>query len=227
MSHTDFIGALSIDCTILGFDEGELKVLLIKRATEPLKDMWALPGGFVGQTESLDDAAKLILEELTGLSNIYLEQLHAFGDVNRYPLGRVISVAYYSLIKIGDYNLKAAANAQEAVWHPISKIPNLVFDHNEILAKALSRIRNDIKYYPIGFELLPKKFTLTELQNLYEVILNTLLDKRNFRKKILSMNLLLSLEEYQRGAPHRAARLFKFDTESYQQLKLKGFMFEL
>ncbi len=227
MAHTDYVSSLSIDCIVFGFDEGELKILLIKRAFEPLKDMWALPGGFVGNEEDLEEAAKSILNELTGLSNIYLKQLFTFGDVKRYPLGRVISVAYHALIKVGDYNLKAAENAKEAVWHPISDIPSLVFDHDKMVETALSRLKNDVKYNPIGFELLPKKFTLTELQNLYEVILNKTLDKRNFRKKILGMDLLVKLEEFQRGAPHRAARLFKFDTQKYNELKSKGFMFEL
>lgn len=227
MSHAEYVSSISIDCIIFGFDEGELKVLLIKRAKEPLKDGWALPGGFVGQNEDIDVAAKAILEELTGLKKIYMEQLHTFGDVNRYPLARVISIAYSSLVKIGDYELRAADNAKEAVWHPVSKIPALVFDHGQMVEMALDRLKTNVQYHPIGFELLPKKFTLTQLQTLYETVLETTLDKRNFRKKILSMDLLIALDEFQRGAPNRAARLFKFDTQKYKELKAKGFMFEL
>ncbi len=227
MSHAEYVSSISIDCIIFGFDEGELKVLLIKRAKEPSKGGWALPGGFVGQEEDLDVAAKVILEELTGLKKIYMEQLHTFGDVNRYPLRRVISIAYSSLIKIGDYELRAADNAQEAVWHPVSKVPELVFDHGQMLKMALETLQTKVQYHPIGFELLPKKFTLTQLQTLYETVLETTLDKRNFRKKILSMDLLIALDEFQRGAPNRAARLFKFDTQKYKELKSKGFMFEL
>jgi 8-oxo-dGTP diphosphatase len=137
MPHTAHVSSLSVDCIIFGFDEGELKILLIKRAKDPEKEKWALPGGFVGQEEGLNDAAKNVLEELTGLSKIYMEQLYTFGEVNRYPIGRVISITYYSLIKISDYNLKAAENAKEAMWHPISKIPKLAFDHSKMVKMAL------------------------------------------------------------------------------------------
>jgi 8-oxo-dGTP diphosphatase len=227
MSHSACISSLSVDSIIFGFDEGELKILLIKRAQAPEKGKWALPGGFVGNDENLDDAAKSILEELTGLSDIYMEQLHTFGDVKRYPLGRVISIAYYSLIKVNDYNIKAAENAKEARWHPISKIPKLAFDHTRMVEMALEKLKINVKNHPIGFELLPEKFTLTQLQNLYEVLLNTALDKRNFRKKILSMDLLNKLEEYEKGEAHRAAQLFNFNTTKYEQLKSKGFVFEI
>jgi 8-oxo-dGTP diphosphatase len=221
-----YLNSLSVDCIIFGFDQGELKILLIERAAEPSKGMWALPGGFVRPDEDLDHSAKRVLQELTGLSNIYMEQFHAFGEVNRYPEGRVISAAYYALTKIDDYNLKAASNAKEARWHPLSKTPKLVFDHNKILNMGLEKLKNKVRFQPVGFELLPKKFTLTELQKLYEAILEVELDKRNFRKKILSMDLLIKLDESQKNVAHRAARLYKFDKIKYKELVAKGFIFE-
>lgn len=219
--------SLSIDCVIFGFDEGELKILLIKRAGEPRKGEWALPGGFVGKEENLNDSAKRILEELTGLKNIFMEQCYVFGDVNRYPLRRVVSIAYYALIKIDTYNLRAAANAEEVKWFPLSKVPDLVFDHNEILNKGFECLQRNVKHHPVGFELLPEKFTLTQLQTLYEAAFGRDLDKRNFRKKILSMDLIIKLDEFQTGVPHRAARLFKFDPNRYKELQAKGFIFEV
>jgi 8-oxo-dGTP diphosphatase len=227
MAQTNYLDSISIDCIIFGFNESELKILLIKRAGEPLKGEWALPGGFVEPNEDLDVAAKRILQELTGLSNIYMNQLHTFGDVERYPIRRVISIAYYALIKINDYNINAAADAKEAIWHPVANAPKLVFDHNKILNAGIEKLKEEVKFHPIGFELLPKKFTLSELQNLYEAILNKTLDKRNFRKKILSMNLLIKLNESQKGVAHRAARLYKFDKSRYLELKSKGFNFEV
>lgn len=227
MSKEKYLDSLSIDCVIFGFDEGELKILLIKRAGEPQMGKWALPGGFVGKEEDLEYSAKRILEELTGLKNIYMEQFHSFGKVKRYPLRRVVSIAYYALIKIDAYNLKAAANAQEAKWYPLSKVPSIVFDHSEILEAGFERLKNNVKFHPIGFELLPEKFTLTQLQTLYESVLGIPLDKRNFRKKILSMDLILKLNESQVGVAHRAARLFRFDKKRYQELQSKGFIFEI
>jgi 8-oxo-dGTP diphosphatase len=221
-----YLNSLSVDCIIFGFDREELKILLIERATEPSKGMWALPGGFVRPDEDLDHSAKRALQELTGLSNIYMEQFHAFGDVNRYPEGRVISAAYYALTKIDDYNLRPSSTAKEARWHPLSKTPKLVFDHNKILHMGLEKLKNKVKFQPVGFELLPKKFTLTELQKLYEAILEIELDKRNFRKKILSMELLIKLNESQKNVAHRAARLYKFDKIKYKELVAKGFIFE-
>ncbi|MBX9852530.1 MAG: NUDIX hydrolase [Cytophagaceae bacterium] len=221
------LDSISIDCVIFGFDETGLKILLIKRAGEPQKGKWALPGGFVQTNEDLDSSAKRILKELTGLSNIYLDQLYTFGEVDRYPLRRVISIAYYALVKIRDYNLKASANAKEAIWHPIDQAPKLVFDHNKILNNGIEKLRNNVRFHPIGFELLPKKFTLSQLQQLYEAILDKALDKRNFRKKILSMDLLINLNESQQGVAHRAAKLYQFDKNKYKELKARGFNFEI
>lgn len=222
-----FKSAFTVDNVIFGFDEGDLKLLLIKRGEVPFSDKWALPGYFVNPDEDLDSAAKRVLEELTGLRNVYLEQVKTFGKVNRHPFGRVITVAYFSLVKINDYNLHAASIAQKAKWHSVSKIRNLAFDHDGILQACFQRLKWLVRARPVGFELLPPKFTLTELQHLYEAILETNLDKRNFRKKILSMNLLIDLEESQEGVAHRPARLYKFDKEKYKKFRSEGFNFEL
>jgi 8-oxo-dGTP diphosphatase len=222
-----YLNSLSVDCIIFGFDEHEIKILLIERAAEPSKGMWALPGGFVEPEEDLDNAAKRILEELTGLTNIYMEQVQTFGDVSRYPLGRVISVAYYALVKTEDYKLKASSLATDARWHSLSKAPMLVFDHNQILQVGHDKLKRKVRYQPVGFELLPKKFTLTQLQKLYEAILGVELDKRNFRKKMLSMDLIVKLDESETNVAHRAARYFRFDKNKYKSLESKGFIFEV
>lgn len=223
-----FKSAFTVDNVIFGFDEGDLKVLLIKRGEEPYKDRWALPGYFVYPNEDLEAAAKRILEELTGLRNVFLEQVRTFGAVNRHPFGRVITIAYFSLVKIDHYEVQTSSEvAREAKWHSISSVQNLPFDHQEILEACFQRLKWMVRYRPVGFELLPRKFTLTELQHLYEAILETELEKRNFRKKILSMNLLIDLKETQAGVAHRPARLYQFDKEKYQQLLAEGFNFEL
>ena len=174
--------ALTVDCVVFGFDEGELKVLLIQRALDPFKGKWALPGGFVHVDETLDDAARRELAEETGLEDVFLEQLYTFGTVKRDPRERVVSVAHFALVKLSDYKAKAATDAAKAAWFPISELPKLAFDHAEIVAAALARLQGKVRYQPIGFELLPPKFTLSELQHLYEAILGAVLDKRNFRK---------------------------------------------
>ena len=222
-----FKSAFSVDNVIFGFDGGELKVLLIKRGAEPFQGKWALPGDLVYPNEDLDAAAARVLEELTGLKEVYLEQVKAFGAVNRHPLGRVITVAYYSLIKINKYSVTAASFAQKAKWHSISEVIDLAFDHDEILNACFSRLKQSVRSRPVGFELLPPKFTLTELQHLYEAVLETELDKRNFRKKILSMNLLVDLEETQEGVAHRPAKLYEFNQQRYEKLVNEGFSFEL
>jgi 8-oxo-dGTP diphosphatase len=177
--------------------------------------------------EDLDTAAARVLEELTGLDDVYLEQVRAFGSVNRHPLGRVITVAYYSLIKIDNYVVTPASFAQKAKWHSVKDKVSLAFDHNDILQACTDRLKQRVRTRPLGFELLPPKFTLTELQHLYEAILETELDKRNFRKKILSMNLLVDLNEMQEGVAHRPAKLYKFDQDRYEKLVKEGFSFEL
>src|SRR5215475_1293014 len=204
--------ALTVDCVVFGFDDGELKVLLIERGLEPFKGRWALPGGFVRVEETLDDAARRELEEEAGLKNVFLEQLYTFGEVERDPRERVVSVAYYALVKLSEHEAKAATDAANARWFPVSDVPKLAFDHADILETAVARLKGKVRYQPIGFELLPPKFTLSELQHLYETVLGTELDKRNFRKKVLGFGLLVPLQETQMSGRHRPAQLFRFDT---------------
>jgi len=222
-----FKSAFTVDNVIFGFDEGDLKVLLIKRGEEPYLGYWALPGYFVYPNEDLDTAAQRVLFELTGLRDVYLEQVQTFGAVDRHDFGRVITVAYFSLVKTSNHALEVASIARKARWHSISNIPDLGFDHRDILRACFNRLKWLVKSRPLGFELLPPKFTLTELQHLYEAILETELDKRNFRKKILSMGLLIELDEIQEGVAHRPARLYQFDEGRYQELLEEGFSFEL
>src|SRR6187455_424752 len=179
--------ALTVDCVVFGLDDSELKVLLIERALEPFKGKWALPGGFVRVDETLDDAARRELEEEAGLKDVFLEQLYTFGEVKRDPRERVVSVAYYALVNLPEQAVKGATDARDAAWFAVSDLPTLAFDHEKILAVALERLKGKVRYQPIGFELLPPKFTLSQLQRLYEALLGVEMDKRNFRKKILSM----------------------------------------
>jgi len=219
--------ALTVDCVVFGFDEGELKVLLIQRALDPFKGKWALPGGFVRVNETLDDAARRELTEESGLKDVYLEQLYTFGELGRDPRERVVSVAHYALVKLSDHRAKAATDAANAEWFLISKVPKLAFDHADILGVALARLKGKVRYQPIGFELLPPKFTLSELQHVYEAVLATDLDKRNFRKKVLGFGLLVPLKETRMAGRHRPAQLFRFDADKYEKLKKRGFHFEL
>jgi 8-oxo-dGTP diphosphatase len=219
--------ALTVDCVVFGFDEGELKVLLIERGQEPFKGRWALPGGFVRVDETLEAAARRELAEETGLANVFLEQLYTFSEVDRDPRERVVSVAHYALVKLSDHRARAATDAANAQWFPVSKPPKLAFDHAKILRSGLARLQGKVRYQPIGFELLPRKFTLSQLQHLYEAVLETQLDKRNFRKKVLSFGLLIPLNETQMVGRHRPAQLFRFDAEEYETLKKRGFNFEV
>jgi len=217
---------LAVDCVIYGFDNHELKLLLIKRNMEPGKGMWSLMGGFSKQNEGLYQAAERVLKQLTGLQNVYLEQLFAYGDVDRDPGERVVSVAYYSLIKIEDYD-KDLVKENNAHWRPVSDIPDLVFDHREMVDKALKRLRRRARIQPIGFELLPEKFTMPQLQSLYEAIYQKDLDKRNFCKKIISMDLLDKLDEKDKSSSKKGAFLYRFNPEKYQELVSKGFYFSV
>ena len=219
--------ALTVDCVVFGLDEGDLKLLLVERDVEPVAGRWALPGGFVHVDESLEAAARRELAEETGITELYLEQLYTFGDVDRDPRERVVTVAYYALVKLSDHHARAATDARQAQWFPVAKLPNLAFDHAKVVRVALDRLKGKVRYEPIGFELLPRKFTLSQLQTLYETVLERPLDKRNFRKKILGMDLLVELEEFQQGVPHRAARLYAFDEQKYRRLKKQGFNFEI
>ncbi|MCY1018608.1 NUDIX hydrolase [Pyxidicoccus sp. MSG2] len=229
MSHTYEYPrpALTVDCVVFGQDEDDLKVLLIRRGVEPYAGRWALPGGFVRMEESLDAAARRELEEEAGIRPGHMEQLYTFGDPGRDPRGRVVTVAYFALVKLSDHTLHAATDAREAAWFSVWDAPKLAFDHADVLATALQRLKGKVRYQPIGFELLPPKFTLTQLQRLYEVILERQLDKRNFRKKILAMDLLEELDEVEQDVSHRAARLYRFDHKKYKQLEKAGFNFEL
>jgi len=217
----------SVDNIIFGFDGDVLKVLLIKRKEEPFAGSWALPGDRVSIDENLDTAAIRVLEELTGITDVYLDQVFTFGKVDRHPSGRVITIAYYSLVNITKVDIAAASFAEKVEWKEVRSIESLAFDHFEIMVTCLNRLKQDLKLRPIGFELLPEKFTLSELQKLYEVILEQDLDKRNFRKKILSMNILKTLHELQQGVSHRPAKLYSFDAVKYEEVKENGFIFEL
>lgn len=223
---------VSVDNVILGFDGQELKVLLIERKHDypEGKDFLALPGDLIYQDEDLDDAANRILFELTGLKDIFLEQFYTFGNPNRIskqadvqwlksirtlPEARVITVAYYNLVKIEKYNPSASGFASNAIWMPADEVPQLAFDHNDIFNKAIEHLKHKLYRQPIGFELLPRKFTLAQLQRLYEIILQTNLDKRNFRRKILKTEFIIQLDEKQQGVAHKPATLYKFDKKKF------------
>lgn len=222
-----FKAAFSVDNVIFGLADTKLKVLLIERREEPFFGEWALPGDLVKIDENLRDAPKRILFELTGLKDVYLEQVHTFGKVDRHPLGRVITVGYYSLVNIGKATPKAASIAANVKWFDVFDIDALPFDHLEVLHKCIERLQTKVREMPIGFDLLPEKFTLSDVQELYEAVLNKPLDKRNFRKKFLSMGILQDVKEYQTGVAHRPAKLFKFEEAAYQDFKAKGFAFEI
>lgn len=215
--------ALTVDCIIFGLDESAiLKVLLIERANDPFKNQWALPGGFVDMEENLETAALRELEEETGVKNVFIEQLYTFGAPARDPRGRVVSVAYYALVNLTQHPVQAASDARNVNWFDINHLPPLAFDHDEILKVAINRLRGKIRYQPIGFELLPEQFTLSQLQALYETILglkaqNKQLNKRNFRTRILKMGVLYEVGK-QEGVSHRPATLYAFDKEKYKQL---------
>jgi 8-oxo-dGTP diphosphatase len=217
---------VAVDCIIFGFDDDSLKLLLIRRMLEPCSGNWSLMGGFLGLNEDLDSAAARILEELTGLRGIYLEQLHSYGNPDRDPGGRVISVAYYALIKTDKLN-EEMGNKFSACWFSLDSVPPLVFDHTEMVEKAIKRLRRKSLIQPVGFELLPEKFTLTQLQRLYEAVHQRELDKRNFRKRVLSMNVLTRLEEKDKINSRGGAWLYRFDCEKYNRLINSGDNFEL
>ena len=219
---------VAVDCIIFGYDilEKEIKLLLIKRSFEPAKGKWSLEGGFVEENESLDDAAFRILRKLTGLENIYLKQSYSYGDIYRDPGARVISVAYFALITIRDIN-KELTEQNGAHWRSIARLPGLIFDHYAMVKRALNDLQNQIKVKPVGFELLPEKFTLVQLQDLYEAIYQRKIDKRNFRKKILSMGILEKLDEKERETSKKGAYYYKFNEDRYERLKQNGFYFNL
>lgn len=217
---------VALDCIILGFDNNELKLLVQKRRLKPLEGQWSLMGGFVKADEALNQAARRITQELTGLDNVYYEQVEVFGTINRDTEARVISICYYALIKIDDMDNEVISK-HGAKWFPVTEIPKLVFDHNLMVVLALEKLREKCRIKPLGFELLPEKFTIPQLQALYEAILMKDLDKRNFRKKLLGMGLLDKFEEKDKAGSKKGAFLYSFNKNKYEFLTQKGGLFEL
>lgn len=215
---------MTVDIVIFTLREGSLQVLLVKRGVPPFEGQYSIPGGFIRGDESLEEAALRELYEETGVRNMFLEQLYTFGDPKRDPRGRVITVAYYALIGSDKLSLVAGADAAEAQWFPASSVPPLAFDHKSILDYALERLRNKLEYTTVGFQLLPEKFTLGELQAVYEAILGRPLDKRNFRRKLALLGILTPLREWQRTG-RKPARLFRFAAARFEKLKDKGILF--
>lgn len=209
--------ALAVDCVIFGYAQGKLKVALIERKNEPFKGSWALPGGFVEGDETVEQAAARELQEETGVHDIYLEQFHVFSEPQRDPRGRVITVAFFALIAADKIELEATADAADAQWFYAYDVPNLAFDHAQMYGKALEALRNAVGMKPLVFELLPKHFTLTMLQQLYEQIFGTTLDKRNFRKQVAELNFVQETKHMTKGGQHRPAKLYRFDVKRYKK----------
>lgn len=205
--------SVTVDVLIFTVQEGDLKIILVKRAIEPYKGSWAIPGGFVRKNESLEDAALRELSEETGVKDVYLEQLYTFGDPKRDPRGRVVTVAYFALMPAEHLELKGTTDVSAAKWFPVNELPKLAFDHQQIVEYALERLRTKIQYSNITHGLMPDEFRLSELQSVYESILGEKLDKRNFRKKILSLGLLSPTGKMEVEGAHRPAMLYKFKTK--------------
>jgi 8-oxo-dGTP diphosphatase len=215
---------VTVDIVIFTIRDRALQVLLVKRGVPPYVGQYAVPGGFIREEESLEEAAKRELYEETGVRNVFLEQLYSLGDPRRDPRGRVITVAYYALISSEKLSLVAGADAAEAKWFPLNNLPSLAFDHKQILGYAMERLRNKLEYTTVGFQLLPKRFTLSELQSVYEAILGRRLDKRNFRRKIALLGILKPLREWQRTG-RKPAQLFRFASARFEKLKDRGILF--
>lgn len=215
---------VAVDCIIFGFDGQSLKALLIKRGFEPEKGKWSLMGGFVGKREDAEQAAVRVLYQLTGMRNIYMEQLHTFSDVKRDSAGRVISIAYFALINIEDYSHQLQLE-HEAKWFALDRMPRLIFDHRKMVIKAKERLQEKVVAHPVGFELLPTRFTLPQLQNLYEAIYDVPLDKRNFTKKILSLGVLNKQNEKEKQSSRKGAYFYVFDKVKYKKLQVNGIKF--
>ncbi|MEM7575317.1 MAG: NUDIX domain-containing protein [Bacteroidota bacterium] len=214
--------SVTVDCVVFGYaGNKDLRILLIKRGAPPFQGQWALPGGFVEMEENLESSALRELEEETGVKDVFIEQLYTYGNLGRDPRGRVISVAYFALINLEEHPVMAASDADEADWFPLDEIPELAFDHAEILEMARERLKAKLRYQPIGFELLPEHFTLAQLQALYETVLGVEeLNKRNFRKRIQDADILEEVGR-QREVAHRPAMLYRFNEAKYQQLVAK------
>jgi ADP-ribose pyrophosphatase YjhB (NUDIX family) len=217
---------LAVDCIIFGFDKEELKILLIKRDFEPQKGRWSLMGGFLKRSEDLDQAANRILHHLTGINNVYMEQLYSFSKVNRDPVERTVSVAYYALINTEEHN-EELTQQHSAKWFNISEAPELIFDHDKMVQKAISRLRYRTSTMPVGFELLPQKFTMRQLQKMYEAILGEKLDKRNFINKINALDILHKTNEKDMESSKKGSFLYMFDEEKYKRKAADGFSFKL
>ena len=217
---------VATDCIIFGFDSGILKLLIFKRRVEPLLGEWSLIGSFVKLNEDVEEAAQRVLREITGLENLFMEELKTYGKADRDPGFRCVSIGQYALIRINDYD-KELVEKHGAHWYDIDELPNLVLDHNQMVQDALERLKRKARYKPIGFELLPEKFTIPQLQRLYEAIYQKELDARNFRKKVLSLNVLIKLDEKDKTGSRRGAFLYKFDNENYQKLQESGYNFEI
>lgn len=218
---------LSVDAVVFGYEEGNISVLLIKRKYEPFKGKWAIPGGFVENDESLEDAVERELFEETGIKINYLEQLYTFGKPNRDPRGRVVTIAFFALVRPNAFKIFASTDAEQVQWFNISELPELSFDHKEILKTAIERLQGKITYEPIGFELLDKKFPFSDLEKLYTTLLGRAIDRRNFRKKIIGLNVLDELDEKVSKGSGRPANLFQFNQQRYFQLKKEGIIFEI
>ncbi len=223
-SQSKFI--LAIDCIIFGFDQEELKLLLIKRDFEPEKGKWSLMGGFLNNEETLTDTANRVLFELTGLNDIYLEQLSAFSHPLRDPVERTISVAYFALINIPEHKIDLTQSSSPT-WFSINDLPYLIFDHNDMVQNAIRRLRYRTSIEPVGIELLPAKFTMRQMQKLYETIYGEDIDKRNFTKKILALDILTKLEEKDKGSSRKGSWLYEFDPEKYDKKVKEGFNFKI
>ena len=223
--NTDYKAALSVDCVIFGYTEADLYVAVIDCNMPPYEGLYSLVGDLVRPNENANEAAHRIVKQRTKLKDLYLEQVHTFTNVDRHPLGRVISIAYFSLIKLDEYWGKEPEDFPSMKWINVNEIDKLAFDHNEILDKCIAQLRDQIKAQPLGFNLLPKKFTLNQLQELYEVILQIQLDKRNFRRKLLGFGMLQELDEYQQAVSHRPAKYYTFDKELFDKRKSEGFLF--
>lgn len=217
---------VATDCIIFGFDEGRIKLLVFKRRVAPFEGNWSLIGSFVKLEEDVEDSAKRVLEEITGLKNVFMEQLKAYGAAERDPGYRCVSIGQYALIRINDYDRKLVEK-HGAHWHDIDEVPDLVLDHNQMVTDAQERLKRKARYQPIGFELLPEKFTIPQLQQLYEAIYQKELDARNFRKKVLSHNVLIKLDEKDKSTSRRGAFLYKFDHKTYNKLMRSGYNFEI
>ena len=216
---------LTVDTVIFTIQTRALHVLLVKRGIPPFQGRWAIPGGFVHSNEPLNEAALRELREETGVKDVYLEQLYSFGDPGRDPRGRTVTIAYFALISREKVKLQAGTDAVEARWFPMEDLPPLAFDHGAILDYALVRLRNKLEYTTVGFQLLPEKFTLPELQRVYEAILGRKLDKRNFRRKVDHLGILKPLNEWSKESLRRPARLYRFAAARFEKLKDKGILF--